>query len=165
MTKTRRAGRRKPSEKRQSQQDVQTATISNSRCPGQVQTLWKKITKTERKQAPRPKCTRRKMPEHHKHGDVNAATQPLCLAIRSGTSSAVGMESDSDGLDLTWLLLSIQTIRKGCPTIPFLSWSGNAVYQPWRRTLWGTFLPAFLKGILSALTWGGTNDLALSQDN
>lgn len=23
----------------------------------------------------------------------------------------------------------------------------------------------FLKGILSALTWGGTNDLALSQDN
>lgn len=70
-----------------------------------------------------------------------------------------------DGPDLTWLFPSFQTMHKGCLTIPFLSWSGIAVYQPLRKdTLGALSYQLVLKGILSALTWGGTNDLALSLD-
>lgn len=64
----------------------------------------------------------------------------LCvLAVRSGMSKAVGAESDSDGLDLTWLFPSVQTMHKGRPTIPFLSWSGNAVWSALEKDTLGHF--------------------------
>lgn len=63
--------------------------------------IVEKITKIESKQTPHPKCTIQKMPEQHKQSKVNAATLSLWFRRQKWPSGVVGVESDSDGLNLT----------------------------------------------------------------